>query len=122
MKTNQSNQDEVRYFFHFSIEIGEREFSVLADTSGTIHFEDFMAIKAKVAAEQVPTENTVLLKFPESFRPKMAEADRVFEEHEHKIVPEVKEQERAMDALLIPFFWEHVNPRLLNPIEREEAA
>lgn len=124
MKPNQKDDSLRAYTSCYCLSIQGREFSVQTDSEGFIHFEDSQRVSFKLILNEVPTENRILLMAPDALRAKLENAEETFERLEHKLCPELTKLGKEVDKLLLPYFWENVNPRLCDPLAqiKEEVA
>jgi hypothetical protein len=124
MKTDQTNQGPTARIF-YSITIADREFDLILDSHGILHVSDSQRVSLPVLRGELPTENTVLVRCPESLSKLLQQADAISEANDHRRTPEGERAEQLADGELVPFFWQEVNSKLFSPIperKRDERA
>ena len=119
--------------FSYCLDFGNREFTIHVTHDGIIHWDDYMqrrrqrpeddkyleieslvgSSRARKRLESEIDNYTISFPLPEHIFSRIEVAAQMFDAGTWTV-----EHEKQLDELLIPLFWEHVNPYLEPPLER----
>lgn len=117
--------DNQQTLFSYCLVVGSREFVIQVTHGGVIHWDDYQQRRHSRGTDAQPGEGIVLLIEPDAFTVsfelgaellgRLRTAGAMLEAGSW-----TRGDERRLDEVLIPLFWEQVNARLLHSLPNPE--
>lgn len=119
--------DERQPLFCYCLGVGEREIAIRVTQDGVINWDDYQQRRTSRGARAQRGEGIVLAIEPDTFTVSFELGPELLARFRTAAVmleagTWTTEDERQLDEVLIPLFWERVNARLMHPLPNPETS